>query len=304
LDGAFPDYLAIRILGAGSTWRATCRVSGSSFETVPQSTPGTGVQIMRKGETMQTLGGRLVLGVLAVGWILLGPFLAWDHGQLVLAPNTAHAEITYIYDRLGRLIGVVDPAGDTAVYQYDAVGNLTGISRQSSALVSVIDFTPASGPVGTTVTIFGTGFSPTPSQNTVNVNGALSVDLTNGFLPATNDAFAVLTVGIRSGTFANFYYPSNEVTMQLSNAPNAVIVRVTGVAPPRPMLLTPELFGSEIRLTWTAMSNITYRVEFKPDLNVTNWTGLPGDVTAVTNTATKLDSLTPSNRFYRVLIVP
>ena len=120
---------------------------------------------------MQTLGGRLVLGVLAVGWILLGPVLAWDHGRLTLTPNTAHADITYIYDRLGRLIAVVDPAGDAAVYHYDAVGNLTGISRQSSALVSVIDFTPASGPVGTTVTIFGTGFSPTPSQNTVTFSG-------------------------------------------------------------------------------------------------------------------------------------
>ena len=61
----------------------------------------------------------------------------------------------------------MDPAGDTAVYQYDAVGNHTGISRQSSALVSIIDFTPASGPVGTTVSIFGIGFSPTSSENTV-----------------------------------------------------------------------------------------------------------------------------------------
>jgi len=37
------------------------------------------------------------------------------------------------------MIAVVDPAGDTAVYQYDAVGNLTGTSRQSSALVSIIE---------------------------------------------------------------------------------------------------------------------------------------------------------------------
>ena len=44
-----------------------------------------------------------------------------------------------MYDRLDRLIAVVDPAGDTALYQYDAVGNLTGISRQSSTLVSVIE---------------------------------------------------------------------------------------------------------------------------------------------------------------------
>ena len=30
-------------------------------------------------------------------------------------PGQARADITYIYDRLGRLVGVVDPAGDTAV---------------------------------------------------------------------------------------------------------------------------------------------------------------------------------------------
>lgn len=125
----------------------------------------------RKGYAMRAPGGRLALGALAVCWMLFGPSLAWKHGRLSLAPTHAHAEITYIYDRLGRLIGVVDPAGDTAVYHYDAVGNLTSITRQSSALVSVIDFNPASGPVGTTVTIFGTGFSPTPSENTVTFNG-------------------------------------------------------------------------------------------------------------------------------------
>jgi YD repeat-containing protein len=91
---------------------------------------------------------------------------------LLALPAVAHADIVYVYDRLGRLIAVVDPASDTAVYHYDAVGNLTSISRQSSALVSVIDFNPGSGPVGSTVTIYGTGFSATPSSNTVTFNGA------------------------------------------------------------------------------------------------------------------------------------
>ncbi len=36
--------------------------------------------------------------------------------------SSAHADITYIYDALGRLRGVVDPASDTAIYSYDAVG--------------------------------------------------------------------------------------------------------------------------------------------------------------------------------------
>jgi YD repeat-containing protein len=79
--------------------------------------------------------------------------------------------ITYIYDELGRLVGVVDPAGDAVTYTYDAVGNVQSISRQSSSLVSVIEFTPDGGAAGTTVTIYGTGFSTTPSQNAVAFNG-------------------------------------------------------------------------------------------------------------------------------------
>jgi YD repeat-containing protein len=82
------------------------------------------------------------------------------------------ADISYIYDELGRLRAVVDPASDTAVYSYDAVGNLLSISRQASSTVSIIEFNPKSGPIGTTVTIFGAGFSTTPSQNTVTFNGA------------------------------------------------------------------------------------------------------------------------------------
>ena len=37
--------------------------------------------------------------------------------------------------------------------------------------VSILNFTPKSGPVGTTVTISGTGYSTTASQNTVTFNG-------------------------------------------------------------------------------------------------------------------------------------
>lgn len=78
--------------------------------------------------------------------------------------------VRYIYDSLGRLKATVGPI-DTIVYDYDAVGNLLSIARQSSSQVSIIQFTPGSGPLGTTVTISGTGFSATPSQNTVTFNG-------------------------------------------------------------------------------------------------------------------------------------
>jgi YD repeat-containing protein len=79
--------------------------------------------------------------------------------------------VTYIYDVAGRLVGVVDPTGAAAIYTYDAVGNVLAIERQNAGTVSVIAFTPASGVVGTTVTISGAGFRATASQNTVTFNG-------------------------------------------------------------------------------------------------------------------------------------
>lgn len=79
--------------------------------------------------------------------------------------------VVYVYDALSRLKAVVDVAGQTATYNYDAVGNLLGISRYSSSQVSAIEFTPSQGAIGASVTIFGTGFSPTPGQNTVTFNG-------------------------------------------------------------------------------------------------------------------------------------
>ena len=79
-------------------------------------------------------------------------------------------EITYIYDELSRLLAVVSPS-EVATYSYDEVGNLLSISRGNASLVSVIEFTPNSGAIGTEVTIFGTAFSSTPANNTVKFNG-------------------------------------------------------------------------------------------------------------------------------------
>src|SRR5262249_35490212 len=95
----------------------------------------------------------------------------WLVLAFVLAPLNAAADIVYVYDELGRLVGVIDPAGDAVSYAYDAVGNLLSIGRQSSARCSSLGFRPKTGPAGTVVTISGTGFGEAATDNTVTFDG-------------------------------------------------------------------------------------------------------------------------------------
>ena len=79
--------------------------------------------------------------------------------------------VQYVYDDLGRLVAVVDPAGQTTVYTYDAAGNLLSVSNNASSQLSVVSFTPNHGKAGDVVTIFGSAFIANPAQNTVSFNG-------------------------------------------------------------------------------------------------------------------------------------
>lgn len=102
-----------------------------------------------------------------------------QNGVSVSAGNTttanfslpAQSVISYAYDSLGRLVGVSDSQGGAATYAYDSVGNLLSIVTNPSSQVSIMGFVPTSGTAGTIVTISGTAFSATPSQNTVLFNG-------------------------------------------------------------------------------------------------------------------------------------
>ncbi len=91
------------------------------------------------------------------------------------APPAAAQSIRYGYDDLGRLQWVQDQTGDVAIYIYDPVGNILQIIRGTfpdpTAPVGISAFTPQKGGAGTTVTIFGRGFDPSPLQNTVTFNG-------------------------------------------------------------------------------------------------------------------------------------
>jgi YD repeat-containing protein len=85
---------------------------------------------------------------------------------------TGSGYVSYAYDELERLISVTNPQGESAAYHYDAVGNPLSITRSAaSGSAKIISFSPQAGAVGATVTIAGTLFSATASQNSISFNG-------------------------------------------------------------------------------------------------------------------------------------
>jgi RHS repeat-associated protein len=83
-------------------------------------------------------------------------------------PTTA---FRYFYDAEGHLKAVYKPSNETALYSWDAAGNLLSIGRKSSSVLTITELAPAEGAVGETITIDGTGFSTTTSNDTVKFNG-------------------------------------------------------------------------------------------------------------------------------------
>ncbi|MGB9148401.1 MAG: chitobiase/beta-hexosaminidase C-terminal domain-containing protein [Acidobacteriaceae bacterium] len=174
---------------SGTTTTSTGAISG----TVTQSdgvTPvaGASVTVLNgsnpAGSATTSASGTFLIGELSAGTYgiqasAFGFGAASQSGLSVAANQTTvqnlslagQSEITYSYDADGRLVGVASPGQGAAAYSYDAVGNILSISPSGAGQVSILSFSPASGPVGTEVTITGSSFSASAQQDTVTIGG-------------------------------------------------------------------------------------------------------------------------------------
>ena len=76
-------------------------------------------------------------------------------------------------------------------------------------------------------------------------------------------------------------------------------------SPAAPTNLAAYINGTSVLITWSAVSNLTYRVQYQTNLIDGPWSSLVPDVTATNAVATAPDN--PGDapvRFYRILIVP
>ncbi|HEV7924781.1 MAG TPA: hypothetical protein VGR14_05465 [Verrucomicrobiae bacterium] len=151
---------------------------------------------------------------------------------------------------------------------YSAIG---GYASSSNAILNCA--------IGGTVP--GTNYGQLQVSGPVNLNGTLSLDLTNNYIPTTNDSFSLVSAGARNGTFANFIYPSNEVAMILSNTTTSVIVRATNIfAVPQLLILAPQISGSNFGFSIQTASNQLYTIQESTNASSTNWllvTNITGD---------------------------
>jgi YD repeat-containing protein len=167
-------------------------------------------------------------------------------------------QVTYVYDELGRLVSVIDPSGNAANYRYDAVGNILEIDRAGTSTVSISEFTPRSGPIGTTVTIFGTGFSTTPSSNQVYFNGTQQATVTG----ATANQLTTTVPGPASGKIS-VTTPSGSAT----SADTFTVTTTGSLGPPTITSFSPAVWDGTSALTITGTNFDTNLINDRVSLN-------------------------------------
>jgi hypothetical protein len=127
-------------------------------------------------------------------------------------------------------------------------------------------------------TVAGINYGQLLLSGTVTLAGTVSVGLTDGYVPATNTAFTLVTAGTRNGMFSNFQYPSNQVALTLTNSPTAVIAIVTNDFVPSgqilPVLGSAGFSASAASLSWST-NYPDFQLQYNASLASNNWTAYP-----------------------------
>lgn len=167
------------------------------------------------------------------------------------------ATISYGYDEAGRLVQVSSSAGQ-AQYRYDIAGNLTSVNVPAAGTVVIADFSPNSGPVGTSVTITGAGFSSTASANTVRFNGvaatvtsASATGLTVTVPGGATSGLVSVTVAGSTGTSATDFTVSTD---SMGTGPTVTNVNPLIAAVGSTVTVAGDHFGNQSSGVWVRVN--------------------------------------------------
>jgi O-glycosyl hydrolase len=141
-----------------------------------------------------------------------------------------------------------------------------------------------------TMTVVLVNSSNTPVQAVIN-SPALpaGIPLWQTFTSSSGSYWQISTTVISNGA-ANVTIPGYGV------------VTLYGVAPP--FIQSAQQSGNSFTFTWSAAQYQMYQIQYTADLTQNVWTDLGGPITATNSTATASDSISNSQKFYRVVLLP
>jgi YD repeat-containing protein len=163
-------------------------------------------------------------------------------------------QILYEYDALGRLTVIASPDG-VARYEYDAVGNILRIITRRYADVSgpvaILMVNPTQGIPGTTVRLYGKGFSPAAADNQVGFSGTSAT--------VTAATASTLTVTVPSGATTGPITLTTPFGSATSPEPFTVLSGFV-TTPDQADVALGGTLGFQATLDGTPVSAVTWRV--------------------------------------------
>jgi subtilisin-like proprotein convertase family protein len=107
-----------------------------------------------------------------------------------------------------------------------------------------------------------------------------------------------------NGTWSLYIYDDHTPSQGGITGGWSLMIATTGDStPPLKILSVIGAGTTNVVITWSAISNVTYRVQYKADLNAADWSNLAPDVTATNTTASATDHpVLGAHRFYRVTV--
>ena len=224
-----------------------------------------------------------MMGMVGAGRVLLvGVVVAWS-------PASNAQEVCYSYDELGRVTGVIDQSNEAAFYEYDPVGNILSIRRQSpTGPVTVYSFDPTGGLPGDRVEVFGVGFSSTASENVVSIGGVqatvvsvaactLVIEVPAGDVSGPIAVTTPLGTGVSSQKF-------NPASVTIAPTPPAILIGTTL------QLMATLSECSDARLLWK-VNGITGGNSTVGTIGPTGFYRAPGAVPASSTVIIRVESV-------------
>jgi acyl CoA:acetate/3-ketoacid CoA transferase alpha subunit len=280
------------------------------------------------GETSAVLGGTLTFARAPgenVGGYLITPG-GLTSTNYAIGVNTGiltiiEAPLSVTADARTKIYGALDPALTYTVsglqFADTSAGVLAGaLARAAGESVAGSPYTITQGTLTAngnyTVSFTGSTLAITPAPLSVTADAkSKTYSGADPVFTATYTGFVNNeTPAVLGGELAFTRVPGENVGSYivtpggLTNGNYAITFNIgtLTITAPAPVILSLVTTTTNVVITWSAVSNATYRVQYETVLDATNWTDLIGDVLASDSTASKIDTKTTTNRFYRLKV--